>query len=504
MPEADNNPNCIVPDALASTARRVITTTRQNTPFPFVLDAKLGNSDNGPMSETTIADTYEIPVTSISNMTAHVTQALIKVDQHHGNPLAKISQRTNGIMAAAAIINRHNRRPPLYAETTIRTLIDMGTCTAERSPLIRAAGYVAPPPITPRQHDVDFVMADIAAHMARSHEPQTTAQVLGSLEHRQDELAQWPQLDLELFIRRVANLKRDDDGLFHPDQPWGTFLSGQGLTANTVLRILGRDHEPRSTAFLVSEVERLVGHLLPTDYNVLNAVRNAAYTSDEISRRGLATFGLREWYDTPNPRNMLQRRSTTREVIHAYLTEHGPASVEEIVQRVRETSSVKEATIREVINRDGSHRFLQLADRRLAANPVPDGHNPNVPPLSVVPDGRCQPPAPVLLESELAWLTRYVQALDDLEPPLPIKVPLTGARVSGSTLDDPMEIVVVVADRDRPSLEPRLAEIAAAASEAAPSLRPSISIVSSQQWDHQQANEHPTAHYNVWLATDAD
>lgn len=192
MPESDNNPNFIVPDALASTARRVIATTRQNTPFPFVLDAKLGNADHGPMSETAIADTYEIPVTSVGNRTAHVTQALIKVDQHHGNPLAKIGQRANGIMAAAAIINRHNRRPPLYAEKTIRTLIDMGALTAEQSPLIRAAGYVAPPPITPRQHDVDFMMADIAAHMARSHEPQAITQVLASLEHRQAELAKWP------------------------------------------------------------------------------------------------------------------------------------------------------------------------------------------------------------------------------------------------------------------------------------------------------------------------
>lgn len=63
-----------------------------------------------------------------------------------------------------------------------------------------------------------------------------------------------------------------------------------------------------------------------------------------------------------------------------------------------------------------------------------------------------------------------------------------------------MEIVVVVDDHDRPSLESRLTAIVDAASESAPSVRTNVSIVSPQQWDRQQADKGATAHHNVWLA----
>ena len=59
----------------------------------------------------------------------------------------------------------------------------------------------------------------------------------------------------------------------------------------------------------------------------------------------------------------------------------------------------------------------------------------------------------------------------------------------------------MVDDQDRPSLEPRLAEIATATSESVPSVQPHISILSPQQWDHQQDGESPEAHHNAWLAT---
>lgn len=95
------------------------------------------------------------------------------------------------------------------------------------------------------------------------------------------------------------------------------------------------------------------------------------------------------------------------------------------------------------------------------------------------------------------------QVLIELTPPPPARTALTGPRSASFALEDPMEIVVLIDDHDRFRLEPRLAEIAAAASEAEPSVRPSISIVSSQQWDHQQASERPTAHYNIWLAPGA-
>ena len=98
------------------------------------------------------------------------------------------------------------------------------------------------------------------------------------------------------------------------------------------------------------------------------------------------------------------------------------------------------------------------------------------------------------------WITHYVQALNKLAPPLPAQAALTGPRAAGFTLDDTMEIVVVVDARDKPSLQTWLANIAADASEKVPSVQPSISIVSSQQWDQQRAHERSGQHYNVWLA----
>lgn len=63
-----------------------------------------------------------------------------------------------------------------------------------------------------------------------------------------------------------------------------------------------------------------------------------------------------------------------------------------------------------------------------------------------------------------------------------------------------MEITVAVDHSHRPSLEPRLAEIAAATSEVAPSVRPNTNVISPQQWDRQQAGEAAEARYNARLA----
>ena len=97
--------------------------------------------------------------------------------------------------------------------------------------------------------------------------------------------------------------------------------------------------------------------------------------------------------------------------------------------------------------------------------------------------------------------TRYMQALNDLTPPLPSCVAITGARAAGLAQSGPMDITVVVDTRHRPSLEPRLASIAAATSGLVPSVRPNIILLSPQQWANQQDGESPEAHHNAWLAT---
>ena len=72
----------------------------------------------------------------------------------------------------------------------------------------------------------------------------------------------------------------------------------------------------------------------------------------------------------------------------------------------------------------------------------------------------------------------YVQALNNLARLLPSRVAIAGTRAAGFASDDPMEIVVVVDDRDRPDLESQLARTAAVASESVPSVQPQISILS--------------------------
>ena len=492
----------VVTDDLSAVAQKVVEQVRQETPYPFLLDAKLGGANSPPTPDTEIAAAHGTPPNTMSSRFEHIINDLAKFDQQHDGPLRRIANRANAVMAKAAIINRHQRRPPLYSEATISTLIKMELAAPEHSPLIRAAGYVSPPPIVRRDHDIDFIVADIATHMAQCHQPQSTDQILQSLNHHEDDLAKWPELDITLFISRVSGNYPDDHGFYHPDQPWGSLMSASQLVVNTLLRILERDQQPRNTAYLKDETERLVGHLLPDGYNTLNAIRNVAYTSEEFSWQGPTTFGLRKWETAPAPNKPAFRRGRTGDVVYAFLLQDGPAIIDDVVKSLQKSTSIKERTIREAINRDPENRFVRIGDGRIAANPIPASNNPNAPTLTAVPDGQAHQPAPVLQASEIQWLTHYVQALNGLASPLPSRAALSGRRAAGFALDDTMEITVVVDNRDRPNLESRLAEAAAVASEAVASVQPQISILSPEQWAARMDGETPLPHHNVWLAPD--
>ena len=377
----------------------------------------------------------------------------------------------------------HHRRPPLYAESTIRTFVEMGFAVPQHAPVIRAAAYVVALPVFTRSHDIDHIMADITAHMARSNEPQSHAQILESLKHRQEELNKWPRLELPLFIHRVARIRPDDQRLYHPDQPWGNLMNAQRLVASTMLRIFVREQQPHTTAYLTKEVERLVGQFLPNGYNTFSAVRAAAYTSEEVSRQGPSTFGLKEWDTTTNPYDMPHRsRGSTGDLIYAFLTQHGPADIEDVIEHAHQTSKAKRRTVQEALNHDPANRFIRLSDRRVAANPIPQDHNPGTPSLVVALGSQQQQPPPILREPELLWLTRYLQALNDLTPPLPERAAITGQRAAGYLQEDSaLEMTVVVEPAHRSDVEPQLAAIAAASSEQVPDVRHSISIASPQQ-----------------------
>ncbi len=138
----------------------------------------------------------------------------------------------------------------------------------------------------------------------------------------------------------------------------------------------------------------------------------------------------------------------------------------------------------------------------MVANPIPQGYNPDAPSLEVTPDEHRHRPAPVLKESELLWVTHYVQALNELAPPLPLRVTLTGPCATGFALDDLIQITVVVDDGDTPSVEKQLVQADAVASGAVPSAQPQISILSAQQWAERMDGPTPEAHHNIRLALD--
>ena len=143
-----------------------------------------------------------------------------------------------------------------------------------------------------------------------------------------------------------------------------------------------------------------------------------------------------------------------------------------------------------------------MDNRRVAANPIPRDHNPDGPALTVIADAQQQ--GPVLHESELLWLTHYMQALNDVAPPLPARMALTGPRAAGFAQSEPVEVTVIVDPSHEANLVPRLAEIATTTTEIVPSVRPDINVLSPQQWERQQAGGDPQAHHNVWLAPKTD
>ena len=499
MSQAPNTPEPIVTKDLACAAQTVIEHVRRETSYPFLLDAKLGNADSPSKTDRELALAHSTPPSTISYRWTLIAGAISQADQEHGDPLGQIAQRANDFMAMAAIINRHRRHPPVYSDDTIKTFIKLDLATPQQSPLIRAAGHVSPPPIIPLNHEIDFVIVDIASHMARSNDPQTPEQILTALQHRQKELDQWPNLDISSFIRRVAGISLDPTGCYHADQAWGPILSTSQLTANTMLRILNREKRPLATKHLASDIERLVGRFLPDRYNTARAIRAAAHVSDEVSWQGMGMLGLRQWTNPSDPHNSATRPGRTGNLAYAFLTENGPADIADVIEHVQRNSPAKKRTVQQAINHDPANRFFRISKNRVAVNPIPAGHNPSSPPPIVVPDEQEHKPPPVLRESELAWLTRYVQGLNELSPPLPCRVAITGPRAAGLAHEgDTLEITVVAAPHHQPDIKPRLEKASATATEAVPAVQPKIRFLSREQWDEQHGQTH-AAFQTIWL-----
>ena len=143
MKASSNTYEPIATDALYSAAQEAIRQARSETPHAYLLDAKFGNATTEPTPDTVIAATHQTPPSSLGYRLTQITTALKEADRRLGNPLHEIAGGINDVVSRAAIVNRHNRQPPLYAESTIRVLVKLGFATPPDSPLIRAAGYIA-------------------------------------------------------------------------------------------------------------------------------------------------------------------------------------------------------------------------------------------------------------------------------------------------------------------------------------------------------------------------
>ena len=500
MPEYPIPPQHIVTNDLWCLAHITIDTVQNNVHDGFLLDAKLGDDSNKPMSNSRVSLTYDVPFNTIRKRFASVVEELVRSDQENGNPLRRIAERANDVISRAAIINPHYRRPTLYSESAIEAFISLGIATPQHSAVIRAAGYVLPPPDIPRSRGIDFFIADIAAHMARSHGRQSPVQILESVRPRRDPLANWPRLDLTLFICRVANILPDEDGYYHSHQPWSNHISTKRLVANTMLHIFDREQKPCTTEYLATETDRLVGHLLPKEYNTFAAIRFAAYEASEVSWQGPSTFGLRDWDTAIEPQNMAARRGRTGDLVYTFLIQNGPATVEDVIEHVQQVSTAKRRTVLHAINHDPADRFVRVGDRLITVNPIPKTYNSGAPGLQVVPDHHYLQPAPALTETEFLWIESYVRALNDLVPPFPVRVAITGPRAAGIIQPNTvMEITAVIDARYRSDVEPSVAEIVAITSRQISTVQPNIKILSPRQWNRQQNNGIGGPHYNIWL-----
>ena len=89
MPEATIRLQPILTDNLFSNTQEVLQLVRRDTPYPFLLDAKLGDANNAPMSGPEAASAYDTPANSIRDKWTRIARALTQTDQELDGPFAR-------------------------------------------------------------------------------------------------------------------------------------------------------------------------------------------------------------------------------------------------------------------------------------------------------------------------------------------------------------------------------------------------------------------------------
>ena len=88
-----NTPDHVVSDDLRNAAQEVVDAVRRNTPFPFLLDAKLGSAEEGPMMDAEAAAVSNTPLYTIPIKWKDIVRQLIEADAQYDNAFHEIARR---------------------------------------------------------------------------------------------------------------------------------------------------------------------------------------------------------------------------------------------------------------------------------------------------------------------------------------------------------------------------------------------------------------------------
>ena len=76
MPANSQNPQPIVPADLFDAAQAAIQRAKQDTRYPHLLDAKLGDAEAAPITDAQLASTYDTSLSSLNRRVAEAVRAL--------------------------------------------------------------------------------------------------------------------------------------------------------------------------------------------------------------------------------------------------------------------------------------------------------------------------------------------------------------------------------------------------------------------------------------------
>ena len=96
MPASSEQLQPIVPADLFAAAQEVIQRTKQETPYPLLLDAKLGDADTGPLTDAQLASAHDTSLSTLNRRAAYAIEALVRTDQEFGCPLGGVVKTVRG------------------------------------------------------------------------------------------------------------------------------------------------------------------------------------------------------------------------------------------------------------------------------------------------------------------------------------------------------------------------------------------------------------------------